>query len=364
MARLRDAFYTTAPDGLIGNEDCGQMSSWYVLAAYGLYDVAPTSRQWLLIPPLHERMSLRLAGGRTFTTRREGTGAIERVTFDGRPLERSFLWHEEIANGGELVFHLGKDGKWGESPAARPGTPAPAPPILAAPWAEAPADRFRGEMEVRLSSADPGCEIRWTDDPHAEPHAGRLYEGPLTLRETTTLRFAATDGTRWSPATTASFDALPADRRVDLLATPNTQYTAGGPDALIDGRRGATAWATGGWQGYQGRDFVAVLDLGRPSPVARAAAGFLQDTRSWIVLPTELIVETSTDGATFHEAGRLRHDVPVDTDGVITRDLSLALDGADLRALRFRAVNASPLPAWHPGASGESFIFVDELMVE
>jgi predicted alpha-1,2-mannosidase len=364
VARIRDAFYAASPDGLIGNEDCGQMSSWYVLAAYGLYDVAPTSRQWLLIPPLHERMSLRLAGGRTFTTRREGTGAIERVTFDGRPLERSFLWHEEIANGGELVFHLGKDGEWGESSAARPGTPAPAPPILAAPWAAAPADRFRGELEVRLASADPGSEIRWTDDPQQDPREGRPYDGPLHLRATTTLRFAATDGTRWSPATTARFDALPVDWRVDVHATPNPQYTAGGPDALIDGRRGTTAWATGGWQGYQGQDFVAVLDLGRPTPVARAAAGFLQDTRSWIVLPTELIVETSTDGATFHEAGRLRHDVPVDTDGVITRDLALDLDGSPLHALRFRAINAGTLPSWHPGAGGASFIFIDELLVE
>ncbi|MDO9172564.1 MAG: alpha-mannosidase, partial [bacterium] len=123
-------------------------------------------------------------------------------------------------------------------------------------------------------------------------------------------------------------------------------------------------WATGGWQGYQGQDFIAVLDLGHPTPVTHVAAGFLQDTRSWIVLPTELVVEVSTDGTTFHEAGRLTHDTPVDTDTVIIRDLSLALDGTALRALRFRAVNYGALPPWHLGAGGDSFIFVDELLVE
>jgi len=149
VAQIRDRFYTTAPDGLIGNEDCGQMSSWYVLAALGLYDVAPSSRQWLLIPPRHERMSVRFEDGRMFTTRRVGSGPVERVTFNGRPLARSFLWHEEVIGGGELVFELGEASDWGAAPNLRPGTAMIADPILPAPWAEAASDRFRGSLEVR-----------------------------------------------------------------------------------------------------------------------------------------------------------------------------------------------------------------------
>jgi predicted alpha-1,2-mannosidase len=360
VARIRDAFYTPAPDGLIGNEDCGQMSSWYVLAASGLYDVAPTSGQWLVIPPLHERMSLRLADGRTFTTRRVGAGAIERVTFDGRPLTRSYLTHAEVAGGGELVFYLGQDGHWGAAPTDRPGTPALDAPLLAAPWAEAPADRFRGDLTVRLASADAGTTLLWTDDPQQDPHTGRLYRAPLLLRDTTTLRFVATDGERWSPVTTSRYDALPPDWTVTVESTPNSQYTAGGPDALIDGRRGTPSWATGGWQGYQGQDFVAVLDLGRPTPLHLAGAGFLQDMGSWIVLPTELVVEVSEDGTTFHEVGRVGHDVPAETDDVVIRDLAVEFDEQVVRAVRFRAVGFGVLPEWHLGAGGESFVFVDE----
>jgi predicted alpha-1,2-mannosidase len=130
IARILDEFYTPEPDGLIGNEDCGQMSSWYVLSALGLYDVAPSSRQWLVIPPLHEKMSVRFEDGRTFTTRRKGTGEIHRVTFNGEPLERSFLWHDEVIGGGELVFELGEDGGWGRTPDTRPGTDMIADPIM------------------------------------------------------------------------------------------------------------------------------------------------------------------------------------------------------------------------------------------
>jgi predicted alpha-1,2-mannosidase len=363
VARVLRDFYAPTPDGLIGNEDCGQMSSWYVLAALGLYDVAPTSKQWLVIPPRHERMSVRFEDGRTFTTRRVGRGEVARVTWNGEPLRRSFLWHDEIVGGGELVFELGEPGDWGAAPDARPGTHDGAPPIVPAPWAEAESDRFRGRLEVALAGAVPGAGLRWTDDPDADPAAGRVYDAPLALDATTTLRFVAIDGERESPVVTARFDAIAHDWTVRVEAEPNPQYTAGGPDALLDGRRGPEDWRTGSWQGYEGRDFVAVVDLRRPTRIERAGASFLQDMRSWIWMPAELIVEASEDGRSFVEAGRVGHDVPDDVDDVVLRDLEVPLDGRPIRSLRFRARNPGPVPAWHPGAGGESFVFVDELLV-
>lgn len=361
VSRIRHAFYTHAPDGLAGNEDCGQMSSWYVLAALGLYDIAPTSLQWLVIPPQFDRMTVRFEDGRTFTTSRVGEGAVERVTWNGKPLERSYLRHDEVISGGELVFYLGDEGDWGKAPAARPGTKALAAPILAAPWAVAAGDRFRGATDVRLACGD-GATIRWTDAPGGPPD--RRYDGPVHLTETTTLRFLATDGARTSPVVRARFDAIPHDWRVAVESIPNGQYTAGGPDALIDGRRGPEDWRTGMWQGYQDQDFVATLDFNEPTKVTRAGAGFLQDMRSWIWMPRELIVEASADGKSFVEVGRARSDVPDDEDGVFVRDLTVPLDGRPVRVLRFHAVNYGTIPDWHPGAGGEAFIFVDELLVE
>ena len=364
VARILREFYAPAPEGLIGNEDCGQMSAWYVLAALGLYDVAPTSGQWLLAPPLHERMSVRFENGRVFTTRRVGEGDVARVTFDGEPLTRSWLSHAEVTGGGELVFELGEAGDWGVAPKDRPGTPAAAAPILPAPWAEAASDRFRDAIAVRLACAEPGAAIFWTANAETDPRSGSRYDGPLLLDRTTTLRFVAVDGDRTSPVVTARFDLIRNDWRADVASVPNGQYTAGGNDALIDGRRGPEDWRTGAWQGYQDQDFVAVLDLGEAAPLARAGAGFLQDMRSWIWMPTELVVEVSADGVAFEEAGRAGHDVPDDLEGVFVRDLTVELDGRPVRALRFRAVNYGAIPDWHPGAGGRAFIFVDELIVE
>lgn len=372
VTRILDRFYGPTPDGLVGNEDCGQMSSWYVLSALGLYDVAPTSRQWLVIPPRHKFMSVTFEDGRTFTVRRVGRGPIERVTFNGRPLERSFLWHDEVIGGGELVFELGEAREargasgvtgWGVSPGDRPGTTSTRQPILPAPWADAGSDRFREHLEVRLVSGVPDATIRWTDRPDVDPRDGVIYNEPLELEAATALRFVAIDGERTSPVVTARFDAIEHDWSVEVSSVPNPQYTAGGPDALIDGRRGPEDWRTGAWQGYQAQDFVVTLDLGQPTPVMRAGAGFLQDMRSWIWMPVELIVEISEDGRSFVEAGRIGHEVPDDVDAVVRRDLQMALDGRPVRSLRFHAVNYGTIPEWHPGAGGEAFIFVDELIV-
>ena len=366
VGRILDGFYTARPDGLIGNEDCGQMSSWYVLAAYGLYDIAPGDGLWCVIPPRFPRMSMRFEDGRVFTTRREGEGAVESVTWNGEPLTRSLLTHAEIIAGGELVFHLGKPSGWGVDDADRLHTDMLVTRVVAAPWAEAAGDRFRGKTQVTLEAADPAARIFWTSTEDIDPRQGQPYDGPISLERTTTLRFVAAG--RWghfSPVVAATFHALPhPDWRVTLASAPNPQYTAGGPDALIDGLSGDENWRTGGWLGFQGQDFTATVDFGGPLPVHEVGAEFLQDVRSWIVMPTELVIETSMDGKTFIPADTIINEVEDTEEESFTQELITVLDGSPLRAIRFTARNYGKLPAWHPGAGGEAFIFVDELIVE
>jgi predicted alpha-1,2-mannosidase len=364
VERILREFYTAAPDGLIGNEDCGQMSSWYVLAAYGLYDVAPTSGQWLIIPPLHERMSMTFEDGKVFTTRRVGSGPVRRVMWNNVTLERSWLSHAEVIGGGELVFELGGESDWGQAAEARPGTEPEIGPILPAPWAAAAGDRFRGQQSVELRAHDEGAEIFWTVEAEGDPRQGARYRQPITLDRTCDLRFMAVKGAQVSPVVTARFNAIPNDWQLEITSVPNSQYTAGGPDALIDGRRGPENWRTGSWHGYEGQDFDCVLDLGRARPLKQAGASFLQDMRSWIFMPRELVVEVSADGVNWREAGRVGHSVPDREEGVFLADLVVNLDGSPVRALRLHAVNYGPMPEWHLGAGGPGFIFVDELIVK
>ena len=178
------------------------------------------------------------------------------------------------------------------------------------------------------------------------------------------IRIRAVDGERVSPIVTASFHHIPHDWTAEVLAIPNSQYTAGGNEALVDGLRGPDDWRTGGWQGYQDQDFVAVVDLKENLRLRQVGASFLQDMRSWIWMPTELIVSTSKDGRSFAELGRVGHQVPDDIEGIFKDDLLLDARGTEARFVKLEAVNYGTIPTWHPGAGGEAFIFVDELLVE
>jgi predicted alpha-1,2-mannosidase len=102
--------YHAAPDGLGGNDDCGQMSAWYLFSALGFYPVAPGSQQYSLGSPLVDRAVISLENGRKLTIEARNQGPknvyVKSVTLNGSNLGRSHLTYSEITNGGRLVFEM------------------------------------------------------------------------------------------------------------------------------------------------------------------------------------------------------------------------------------------------------------------
>jgi len=129
QARVRmllESMYEAQPDGLAGNEDCGQMSAWYVISALGLYAVDPVSTNYVFGSPLIDRAEIELAAGRKLTVLAPGNGPdspyIQSVSWNGKPWSRSWISHAELAAGGTLVFQMGSspNTKFGAAPADRP----------------------------------------------------------------------------------------------------------------------------------------------------------------------------------------------------------------------------------------------------
>jgi predicted alpha-1,2-mannosidase len=117
--------YDDTPFGLSGNEDCGQMTAWYVLSAMGIYPVNPADGNWVLGSPLFPEVSIDLGNGETFTIRAPDVSAetpyIQSAELNGAPLERSYLRHDEIARGGVLEMEMGSEPSgWGTALDARP----------------------------------------------------------------------------------------------------------------------------------------------------------------------------------------------------------------------------------------------------
>lgn len=144
QARVRmllDTMYPPDLDGLAGNEDCGQMSAWYVLSALGLYTVDPVSTNYVFGSPLLDHAEVALAGDRKLVIRTIGNGPghpyIESVQWNGKPWTRSWISHAELAAGGTLEFRMSAtpNRQFGAALADRPpafGQPATAPVSAAA----------------------------------------------------------------------------------------------------------------------------------------------------------------------------------------------------------------------------------------
>lgn len=113
--------YRNAPDGLSGNEDCGQMSAWYVLNSMGFYQVCPGKPVYSIGRPIFDRVDVSLPDRKVFSVVTKNNSGenkyIESATLDGRPLEEPFLTHQDIAGGGTLeIVMTAKPTKWGVKP--------------------------------------------------------------------------------------------------------------------------------------------------------------------------------------------------------------------------------------------------------
>ena len=102
--------YRPTPDGLGGNDDCGQMSAWYLFSALGFYPVAPGSGQYSLGSPVVKTATIKLENGRSLsieaTDQSEKNVYIRQVVLNGQTLNRNYLTHAELTKGGRIVFHM------------------------------------------------------------------------------------------------------------------------------------------------------------------------------------------------------------------------------------------------------------------
>ncbi|MBM3908617.1 MAG: beta-N-acetylhexosaminidase [Gemmatimonadetes bacterium] len=152
--------------------------------------------------------------------------------------------------------------------------------------------------------------------------------------------------------------------RVAVSPAADSRYPGTGATTLADGLLGSDAHGDGLWQGWWGPDVEAVLDLGAARRADSVSVRFLQNVRSWIVLPARVEFAWSVDGATWRDLGGVAHTVPVMREGAITRAFAAALPSdATPRYLRVRARTAGPLPIGHPGAGQPSWLFADEIVV-
>ena len=190
--RLLHEMYAPTPEGIIGNEDCGQMSAWYVFSSLGFYPVCPGSNEFALTAPQFPKAVVRLANGRTLTVTADNPRRsvyIASVTLDGKPIDRNYITYDELMQGGELHFALRPrpDYERGTDDAAAPHSLTRGEAV-SIPYTTQNVSLFAEPLAVALATTTAGAEIRYTLDGSEPTEASALYAAPVPVDRSLTLK--------------------------------------------------------------------------------------------------------------------------------------------------------------------------------
>jgi hypothetical protein len=233
------------------------------------------------------------------------------------------------------------------------------------PYVAAGDRSFHGSTTVALDCIADDAEIYYSVGA-AEPTTGSMpYREPFTLAASTSLSaFALSESGGASQVMTAEFIRRPRRLTIALKHPYSPMYTAGGDEALVDFIRGTDDFRTGAWQGYQGVDIDAVVDLGRVEEITRVTAGFLRDQNSWIFMPERIEFSVSEDGERFTIIARWINGQPGPAEDALTMDFTTGTISRETRYVKVVATNIGICPDWHKGAGHKAWLFADEIVIE
>ncbi|WP_321436472.1 GH92 family glycosyl hydrolase [uncultured Bacteroides sp.] len=195
VRRLLREMYHPAPDGISGNEDCGQMSAWYVLSSLGLYPVCPGSNEFNLTSPLFGKAVITLANGKKLaivSNNPEENTYIEKVELNGTVIDKNYITYNQLMEGGTLKFTLCPEPNYkrGYSENASPYSYTKKP-FASIPYIEKDLDFFPGQVEITMGSATPDCDIKYTLNGEEPTEQSPNYDDPFIIDKSTEIRAKA-----------------------------------------------------------------------------------------------------------------------------------------------------------------------------
>lgn len=307
VKKIMSELYNNTSDGLCGNEDCGQMSAWYVLAAHGVYSFLPGSGKFL-----------QFGKGHTLFPTVKDFPKFNYKRSTPRP----------IVSGPQLPYHE---------------------------WTELTFKCIKGEgpYDVQMVQLKPEKKI-------LEKFA--LSDGQVLKRkihDDVVVEFTCA-GQEMGQAV---FRKMKGDIKLVSVTEYNNPYNGGGRDALVDGVRGGDDFRTGSWQGWQGKTVETVLDLGAVKSITSISVSVLQEAKSWIWFPAKMEVLVSDDGNKFTPAGYVLNEKPLDTKESQTNEMTKTMRGQGryVKIILYQAFEK--IPDWHLGAGGKPWIFADEIII-
>ena len=361
--------YSNAPDGLSGNEDCGQMSAWYVMASIGLYPLVPGQPHYQLSTPKWDKIQIELANGNTLKIHTYGKGPYIKNYNQGIIVKRKrkprFILHDKLLEGGTWEVERCQDSeswKFTQRYTTSLNNPTPPAPIIRV------ARTFSKKTPVEiiptgsngLSRYDRYENVKWKKNQKGQEHIGTAHDNGYVTAITPYFGYGNHIAKAVFTKRDDNYDAK------WIEGAPTSQYTAGGAQATVDGIQGDTDWRKGHWIGIQGENGLLEITLKKPKPMKQISVGVLKDIGAWIALPKELEINIQHEGSTKWEAiGRKFMNNPLSQEKPVRKEIIFAYsDARPIKRIQIRFVNAGALQDWHPGAGYPSYFFIDEVRLD
>ena len=367
--RILGSQYQNTPDGLSGNEDCGQMSAWYVMASIGMYPLVPGKPEYQISTPWWDAIHLELPNGKELdiTVEDVGTYIMDYDRGDSLqiPFQKRFFTHDELLMGGHWQVKRGDEpSDWGKvyRYSTKMKNPTPPAPIVRVPRT------FTGTAQVEIIPTgqydlwryDRYENVKWKKDRKGRLRIGTAYDDGFVTAITPHFGYG-------NHVARAVFSKRDENLEAQwIVGHPSEQYSAGGPEAMVDGITGDTDWRKGHWVGVQGHDATLEINLKKSKQVQTIHVGILKDIRAWIAAPQKVEVQILYEGdEKWHFFGAMEMDNPLGQEDAIRSDVVLSNPRTDLvKAIRITYTNAGRLEDWHPGAGYQSYFFTDEVRLE
>lgn len=289
------------------------------------------------------------------------TDKVFKVASNMPALRSLYLWQSKVSNSALQKFQTIRPAVSVEhipSDAFKDNTLSP-PSILAE------TSFFKESVEVQLETIFEDSQIFYTSNGTIPDSTSAKYNTPFTITESATINaIVVKEGWLPSQLSTQSFKKSSFDfKNILLNKAPNKKYEGQKGKTLIDLKRGSTNFADGNWLGYQGSHFSATLELAEKENISTVSIGALSAPSSWIFYPSGFIVYTSNDGKVFRKVkSTIVQPEKPNTDTAQTFfDLEIPPTSSKFVKVEIKSILKNP--EWHAVPGGDSWVFIDEIIL-
>ncbi len=378
--RVMTEMYSHTPDGFVNNEDCGQMSAWYILSGLGFYPVAPADMNYYIGSPLFKKSVVNLEDGKTFTVIANNVSEtnkyIQSVTLNGKPIDKIFITYQDIMAGGELVFEMGPNPnkEWAAGEDALPQYQKDLlkyktqPMACYSPYLTTEEFRFGDNIKVELTSKNERGKTYYTLDGSEPTEKSKLYQEPITISKSSTLKaIAFQEGLK--PSQTYSQKLVKSlfanlDEGYPKITFDNVPKKYGEKDGsqLIDMVYGSETFSDRKWTGVNAKDLIINVDLGKEYDISSLELNTLTSTMKWRFPPKSISISVKKAKGEYKQVTVQNYPKLKQEDKKINYH-KLKFPKQKVQHIKIVVENYGILPKWHRGAGKLPWIFVDEINV-